>query len=55
VLRYNGRMVPDFYIPPLIGTLALRHNVEASFRALVEEMERRQAPPAPLPGVSGKQ
>jgi len=55
VLRYNGRMVPDFYIPPLIGTLALRHNVEASFRALVEEMERRQAPPAPSSGVSGKQ
>ena len=42
LLRYTGRMVPDFYVPPLIGTLALRHNVEASFRAMVEEIERRQ-------------
>ena len=45
LLRYSGRMVPDFYIPPLIGTLALRHNVESSFRALVEEIERRHAQP----------
>jgi len=45
LLRYSGRMVPDFYVPPLIGTLALRHNVESSFRALVEEIERRHAQP----------
>lgn len=45
VLRYKGRMVPDFFIPPLIGTLALRHNVEASFRALVEEIVRQQGQP----------
>ena len=45
VLRYTGRMVPDFFVPPLIGTLALRHNVESSFRALVEEIERRHAQP----------
>ena len=40
-LRYRGTMVPDFYIPPLIGTLALRHNVEATFRALVSEILRQ--------------
>jgi len=39
-LSYSGRMVPDFYVPPLIGTLALKHNVESTFRALVNEMER---------------
>ena len=39
-LSYSGRMVPDFYVPPLIGTLALRNNVESTFRALVNEMER---------------
>jgi len=39
-LSYSGRMVPDFYVPPLIGTLALRYNVESTFRALVDEMER---------------
>jgi hypothetical protein len=45
LLRYTGRMVPDFYVPPLIGTLVLRHSVETSFRALVDEIERRQALP----------
>jgi ribosome-associated toxin RatA of RatAB toxin-antitoxin module len=44
-LRYSGRLVPDFFVPPLVGTLVLRRNVEATFRALVEEMERRQAQP----------
>ncbi|HLF38518.1 MAG TPA: SRPBCC family protein [Burkholderiales bacterium] len=39
LLRYSGRMVPDFYVPPLIGTLVLRHNVESAFRALVDEIE----------------
>jgi ribosome-associated toxin RatA of RatAB toxin-antitoxin module len=39
-LRYTGRMVPDFYVPPLIGTLALQHSIETTFRALVHEMER---------------
>ena len=45
VLRYTGRLVPDFYVPPLIGTYALRSSVEASFRALVEEIERRHQNP----------
>ena len=45
LLRYSGRLVPDFYVPPVFGTLALRHNVEAMFVALVEEMERRNARP----------
>ncbi len=46
MLRYAGHMVPDFFVPPLIGTLAWKRNVEASFRALVEEIERRQREPA---------
>ena len=41
LLRYTGYLVPDFFIPPLIGTLAFRNNVEETFRALVEEIERR--------------
>jgi ribosome-associated toxin RatA of RatAB toxin-antitoxin module len=43
-LRYSGRLEPDFYVPPLIGTYLLRANVESMFRALVEEIERRQKP-----------
>ena len=46
LLRYSGYMVPNFYVPPLIGTLVLRHNVETSFRALVNEIERWHAQPA---------
>jgi hypothetical protein len=42
-LRYHGRMVPDFVVPPLIGTLVLRHTVEIQFRALVDEIARRHA------------
>lgn len=44
-LQYSGRMVPDFYVPPFIGTLVLRSNVESTFRALVEEIEHGQKPP----------
>ena len=40
-LRYTGRLVPDFFIPPLIGTFALRRHVEETFRAMVEEIERQ--------------
>jgi ribosome-associated toxin RatA of RatAB toxin-antitoxin module len=43
LLRYTGRLVPDFYLPPVVGTLVLRSTVEAMFVALVEEMERRNA------------
>lgn len=41
-LRYSGRMVPDFFVPPLIGTWVLRNNVETTFSALVDEIVRRQ-------------
>lgn len=47
-LHYTGRMTPDFSIPPLVGTLVFRHNIETTFRALVEEIERWQ-PQAPPP------
>jgi hypothetical protein len=43
LLRYKGSMVPDFYVPPLIGTWLLRHSVEATFQALVNEIERSQS------------
>ena len=45
LLRYSGHLVPDFFVPPLIGTWALRNNVEETFRALVEEIERRHREP----------
>ena len=45
LLRYSGHLIPDFFVPPLIGTWALRNNVEETFRALVEEIERRHREP----------
>ena len=48
-LRYSGRLEPDFYVPPLIGTYLLRANVESMFRALVDEIERQQKPAAGHP------
>ena len=42
-LRYHGRLVPDFQLP-LFLTFVLKNNVEATFRAMVEEIERGQKP-----------
>lgn len=53
-LRYSGRLEPDFYVPPLIGTYVLRTNVESMFRALVEEIERQQKPAAGHPHDSAE-
>jgi ribosome-associated toxin RatA of RatAB toxin-antitoxin module len=42
-LRYQGRLVPDFQLP-LFHTYVLKSNVEATFRAMVEEIERDKKP-----------
>jgi ribosome-associated toxin RatA of RatAB toxin-antitoxin module len=51
LLRYSGSMTPDFAVPPLIGTLLVRNIVTQRFRAMVEEILRRQPeePDQPLP------
>jgi carbon monoxide dehydrogenase subunit G len=43
VLRYTGELEPDFDLPPVIGTLAVRTMVEEQFAAMVAEIERRAA------------
>jgi hypothetical protein len=35
--------VPDFFLPPLIGLPIVRRSMERRFRAMVEEIERRDA------------
>lgn len=47
LLRYSGVIEPDFELPPLIGTAALRSTVEQQFMAMVAEIERRAAAIAP--------
>jgi len=42
-LDYGGRFDPDFVIPPLIGMPLLRRVFERRFRAMVEEIQRRDA------------
>jgi carbon monoxide dehydrogenase subunit G len=41
LLRYTGELEPDFGLPPIIGTLAVRTMVEQQFGAMVTEIERR--------------
>ncbi|HLQ01342.1 MAG TPA: SRPBCC family protein [Burkholderiales bacterium] len=42
-LVYSGRFVPGFFVPPLIGMPIVRRSLERRFRAMVEEIERRDA------------
>jgi hypothetical protein len=43
LLRYTGELEPDFALPPLVGTLAVRGMVEEQFAAMAAEIERRAA------------
>jgi ribosome-associated toxin RatA of RatAB toxin-antitoxin module len=40
-LDYSGRFEPNFAIPPLIGMPLVRRLIERRFRAMVEEIQRR--------------
>ena len=40
---YSGRFIPAFSLPPLIGMPIVRRIVERRFRAMVEEIVRRDA------------
>ena len=40
---YTGRFIPAFSLPPLIGMPIVRRVVERRFRAMVEEIVRRDA------------
>jgi ribosome-associated toxin RatA of RatAB toxin-antitoxin module len=42
-LDYAGRFVPDFSIPPLIGMPIMNRLIERRFRAMVAEIQRRDA------------
>ena len=42
-LDYTGRFIPEFSVPPLFGLPMVRRIVERRFRAMVEEIVRRDA------------
>jgi hypothetical protein len=43
LIEYRGRFLPDFHLPPMIGTYAVRRSLERHLGALAEEIERRLA------------
>jgi len=42
-LVYIGRFIPAFAVPPVIGMPLMRHLIERRFRAMVDEIFRRDA------------
>lgn len=42
-LSYSARLRPDFPIPPVVGTLVVRHLIARQFSAMVNEIVRRDA------------
>ncbi|MEO8038444.1 MAG: SRPBCC family protein [Betaproteobacteria bacterium] len=40
---YTGRIVPDFWLPALFETAAIRHAIGRQFAAMVKEIRRRAA------------
>jgi len=49
-LSYSGRFIPAFTVPPLIGMPIVRSLLERRFRAMVEEIQRREALARSKPG-----
>lgn len=42
-IHYRADAEIDFWLPPLLGTAAMRHEVREQFAAMIEEMQRRAA------------
>lgn len=42
-LLYEGRVVPDFPVPPIFGTMLMRSELSRQFTAMVKEIMRRDA------------
>jgi carbon monoxide dehydrogenase subunit G len=40
-LSYSGRLVPGFQVPPFVSRIAVRSTMDRQFRALVQEILRR--------------
>lgn len=44
---YWARMIPEFWVPPLIGPAIIRYNVRTQLDGLAQEMLRRESPARP--------
>jgi ribosome-associated toxin RatA of RatAB toxin-antitoxin module len=47
LIEYRGRFLPDFDLPPVIGTYAVQRSLERHLSAMATEMDRRLADAAP--------
>ena len=52
-LSYAGRVVPDFFVPPIIGKIIVRNVLTKQFTALVKEILRRDALARPAANAVG--
>ena len=46
-LGYRARFAPEFTLPPIFGTLAVRRTMQAQFEAMLAEIDRRHLALAP--------
>ncbi|MGV7211095.1 SRPBCC family protein [Oxalobacteraceae bacterium A2-2] len=49
---YSGKMVPNFYVPGMLGAKMIRHDIERMMAAVLARLDRRDgdaAKPAPAP------
>lgn len=53
-LSYSGRVVPDFFVPPIIGKVIVRSVLTRQFTALVKEILRRDALAKPTANAAGR-
>ena len=42
LLRWEGTIIPDISLPPLIGEVVMRMSIEDQFTGMVREIERRE-------------
>lgn len=54
LIEYRARFLPDFHLPPMIGTYAVQRSLERHLEAIAAEIERRLARQSAAPAGRGK-
>jgi carbon monoxide dehydrogenase subunit G len=54
LIEYRARFLPDFHLPPMIGTYAVQRSLERHLEAIAGEIERRLARQSAAPTGRGK-
>ena len=40
-VEYDVQLEPDFWVPPLLGTALMRHDIKKNFEGVIKEMQKR--------------